>query len=165
MPYACVFASLRLRVAVHIAWTRGILVCGLMIHARSAIMTDGAEFLELVEVAEIGQPSKCCRGPLHKEGVYLTIKSFWRNRARYDGLKSRCRACEKFDISRTRERRREIEAKSKEKFNTAVQRNVKQGYGDRLKEFKSGGGYEEPVDESAAERLRAFVAGERYEEK
>ena len=124
-------------------------------------MSDSEKFKHS-RVAKPGEPSKRCRGPLHKDGVYLTIDSFYGNRRRSDGLASRCKDCEREWARRNPESQRERSKRWREKKYGKDVEAVKPGYGARLKEFAESGEYTLPNEDEAAERLARYENGEGY---
>lgn len=118
-----------------------------------------------VKLASPGEPSKRCRGMLHPEGLYLTVNSFYKNRARHDGLRSMCidcdRAWEKANPESMKGRAKRWRAK---KLGKEPLKQVP-GFRDRIKEFAEGGEYEGPSTDEAAERLARYVRGEEYRGK
>ena len=52
-----------------------------------------------IRFAGPGEPSKLCTSFLHREGVLLTLDSFYRGSARSDGLDDRCKDCKRYAIA------------------------------------------------------------------
>jgi hypothetical protein len=122
---------------------------------------------ELVKarLAEPGEASKKCSGPMHDSPVYLTLDSFHKNRRRYDGLDSRCKDCRRYVERLYPEKHRERArlARRRQRAEKGVL-SFSPGYRDRLSRFVEGGDYELPDSSDAVERLRSFESGGGYKE-
>ena len=84
-----------------------------------------------IEVREIrgDEIGKLCRGELHRDGVWLTYDSFYKNSCRGDGYDSVCKACYRASHDR--------------------------GY-DRVKRWQVESGYRLESNPGAKERMRRF---------
>lgn len=113
--------------------------------------------------AEPGVVSKCCRGPLHPDGVYLTIGSFYKNRHRADGVRSVCKDCERYTSNMNRDRIAEYSRRCTAKRRRLDGRDCTvPGFKERLARFASGGEYRGHDASDAKARLERFRLGLNY---
>jgi len=96
------------------------------------------------KVAE-GEIGKKCSGPLHRDGVWLTYKSFWKNAARSDGYQSVCIECSKIEGAKSQDRIKRYQERSGRRLSKVV------GADAILERFVAG--------DRADEVLKEFVDG------